>query len=409
MAGEYQNLAVFNFNHHDPELLESVYQARLNGYATTLTGMMPTLMDVKNGATQRRYPIFYIQTAQINLLLERMRSLARKISRLVNSLPALANTQYRNKLIIDEIYNTNKIENVNTDIAEIGTTLESVQMDTSRGRFYSTVTMYMKMTEGYKPQIDRLQDIRDLYDDVIANEIDDDLLPDGELFRSKFVRIGTDTKTYHVPPTSESEINNQLEQWMAFINGHDIDYVPKALIAHFMFENTHPFYDGNGRIGRFMLSSYLAAKLDTLTGLTVSTGISENQAKYYKAFQTAGDGRNRADLTLFVRDMLEIIIDGQLRALEFLTEASEQFDQLLEQANRIAGEDEVAFAVMSALIQSKLFVEEQRFGIKDAELIELVGNQFNNHSRVKQTLQRLEDDGVITLVSRRPKQHIINL
>jgi Fic family protein len=409
MANEYQSLIVFNFNHHDPEALETEYQARLNGYATTLTGMVPTLMDPKSESTQRRYPIFYVQTVQINQLLERMRSLARRISGMVDLLPDLAKMQYRNKLIIDEIYNTNKIENIHTDIDEIGTTLESVQLDTAKGRFYSTVNMYMKMTDGYKPHVEHLRDIRNVYDDVISKEIDSDLLPDGNLFRSRQVRIGTTTKTYHVPPTTEHEINDQLEQWITFINGHELDYVPKAIIAHFMFENTHPFYDGNGRIGRFLLSSYLAAKLDTLTGLTVSTGISENQAKYYKAFQTAGDSRNRADLTLFVRDMLQIIITGQQQALEFLADASEKFEDLLGLAEQVAKGDEIAYALMSGLIQSKLFVEEQKFGIKDAELIEMVGAQFNNHSRVKQTLQKLEDDGVVSLVARRPKQHVISL
>jgi Fic family protein len=408
MAETYQNLAVFNFNHHDPVALESEYQARLRGYATTVTRMTPILMDTKNEKTQQQYPIFYIQTAEINLLLEEMRSLARRISRLAGDLPNLAKTQYRNKLIIREIYNTNKIEDVHTDIDEIGTTLESVELETAQGRFYSSINMYMKMSDGYKPRIDRLSDIRQVYDDVIAKEIDNDLLPDGELFRSKQVRIGTNSQTYHVPPTSEFSINNQLEQWIAFINGHDMDYVPKALIAHFMFENTHPFYDGNGRIGRFLISSYLAAKLDIWTGLTVSTGISENQAKYYKAFQSAGDVRNRADATLFVRDMLQIIIDGQLRTLEFLEDSSLRFEELRKQAMEIAGDDEIVFAVLNSLIQSKLFVEGDKFGIKDAELVEMLGNQFNNHSRVKQVLQTLEDEGVITLVARRPKQHLIS-
>ncbi|WP_411197372.1 Fic family protein [Schaalia turicensis] len=27
-----------------------------------------------------------------------------------------------------------------------------------------------------------------------------------------------------------------------------------ALIGHFMVEHTHPFYDGNGRFGRFLLA-----------------------------------------------------------------------------------------------------------------------------------------------------------
>ena len=107
---------------------------------------------------------------------------------------------------------------------------------------------------------------------------------------------------------------------ISFRNTLSVDPVFKAIITHFMFENTHPFNDGNGRFGRYLLASDLAQSLDELTGLSISTEISKNVRKYYKAFRETSRPSNRAEATLFVQDMLAIIIAAQLRQLAKVVE-----------------------------------------------------------------------------------------
>lgn len=60
------------------------------------------------------------------------------------------------------------------------------------------------------------------------------------------------------PPAKVSEL---LDNLLIFINS-DKEQFPliKALLAHLIFEKIHPFLDGNGRVGRVLISAVLAAK-----------------------------------------------------------------------------------------------------------------------------------------------------
>ena len=49
------------------------------------------------------------------------------------------------------------------------------------------------------------------------------------------------------------------------------------------------FYDGNGRLGRFILSCGIAENLETLLAYRISGTIKENIGKYYRAFDICND------------------------------------------------------------------------------------------------------------------------
>ncbi|HCZ0540577.1 TPA: Fic family protein, partial [Staphylococcus aureus] len=80
----------------------------------------------------------------------------------------------------------------------------------------------------------------------------------------------------------------------------------------------HPFYDGNGRVGRFIIAKLLSDYYDNYTALTFSYVINRNKSKYYKAFMTASNHLNCGDLTEFIDTMLELLIAGQERILDEL-------------------------------------------------------------------------------------------
>ncbi|WP_067565363.1 Fic family protein [Nocardia acidivorans] len=60
----------------------------------------------------------------------------------------------------------------------------------------------------------------------------------------------------HVPPPPDSvpELMNDL---LVFVNRDDLPILAQAAIAHAQFESIHPFTDGNGRIGRALISAVL--------------------------------------------------------------------------------------------------------------------------------------------------------
>ena len=72
-------------------------------------------------------------------------------------------------------------------------------------------------------------------------------------FRDKQVHIGSDRRYIPPPPTMLAKC---LEDFESFLHNHGGRYTPLVLayLVHYQFEAIHPFLDGNGRIGRVLLS-----------------------------------------------------------------------------------------------------------------------------------------------------------
>jgi Fic family protein len=75
----------------------------------------------------------------------------------------------------------------------------------------------------------------------------------GAIFNSAGVAI------YLSPPPSK--IKPSLNVLLNFINGETEKFsLLKAMISHLVFEKIHPFIDGNGRVGRLLISAILKSK-----------------------------------------------------------------------------------------------------------------------------------------------------
>ncbi len=63
----------------------------------------------------------------------------------------------------------------------------------------------------------------------------------------------------NMTPPAPSEVERLMGEWVAWVHGegHSYEPVTRAAIAHHGFEAVHPFEDGNGRVGRLLLSLML--------------------------------------------------------------------------------------------------------------------------------------------------------
>jgi Fic family protein len=71
-------------------------------------------------------------------------------------------------------------------------------------------------------------------------------------FRRTQVHIGSDRRFIPPPPTKVKDCLNDLELYIHTEN--NIDPLIAAFMVHYQFETIHPFMDGNGRVGRLLLS-----------------------------------------------------------------------------------------------------------------------------------------------------------
>ena len=67
------------------------------------------------------------------------------------------------------------------------------------------------------------------------------------------------------------------------MNDDSIPYLIKIAITHYYFEYIHAFYDGNGRMGRYIASSMLY-NLDPLIAMKLSSVIKNNYKRYLDSF-----------------------------------------------------------------------------------------------------------------------------
>ncbi len=87
----------------------------------------------------------------------------------------------------------------------------------------------------------------------------------------------------YIPPV-HAEVNELMSDLENFLHNDQLD-VPvliRAGIAHYQFETIHPFLDGNGRIGRLLITLYLVSSgLLTKPSLYLSNYFEKHRQLYY--------------------------------------------------------------------------------------------------------------------------------
>lgn len=97
----------------------------------------------------------------------------------------------------------------------------------------------------------------------------------------------------YTPPQTLDEITRLMTNLESFINDDslsDLDPLIKMAIIHHQFESIHPFYDGNGRIGRIIIILYMVlSELLDLPILYLSRYITHHKGEYYSLIQNIRD------------------------------------------------------------------------------------------------------------------------
>lgn len=419
----YQPLEIVKYQHdYDPNFsLDAEYQQRLANVSSVVTSLHPLLNSKKSDEQTKQYPIFFVYTPNMVNLFNLFLLNSQKIKEASRKLPPVALDQFLNSLLLGEITYTNSIEGIKTDAAEISTIIRSIEAHPKgqEKRLWSTIRMYQEVQKGNLLKIESLQDFRNIYDELLKGEIPVDKQPNGQLFRDTLadgiLSVGSATKTVHVPPISELAISEALSSLIAFMNKDDLPAIYKALVTHFFFENTHPFLDGNGRMGRYLLSTYLSSKYDRFTGFSVATAIHAQVFSYYRIFKEADKEENRAELTFFIEEMLQILTNQQDKVLEALINAKNELDHVKKVANikakRLAENgysEKAVYGIIFYLAESKLFTSDNpALGIQDRDIIKLVSDEGPSQRKIKKELDSLEEVGLIKKIASRPKQHIL--
>lgn len=105
----------------------------------------------------------------------------------------------------------------------------------------------------------------------------------------------------HVPPAPE-RVEPLMRDLLVYLNRDDIPVLVQASIAHAQFESIHPFTDGNGRIGRALVSASLRRRGVTRNAvIPLASGILARREEYFGALGAYRAGDPRPLAGLFIR------------------------------------------------------------------------------------------------------------
>lgn len=329
----YKDASSERFRHH-----EEHYRQRLEAESTFRTGIM-----LEHGE------LFCAVPRELSAMTERVLRRERKVSSLWRALPTAALGAYLRSLILDEVVSSNDIEGVHSTRRQIEKALEEAERDTAalagaaekpHAPFKEFARLYLGLTDRDNPPTlpHTLQDIRDIYDAVTRGAIDKrDRIEDG-LFRSGPVVIEHRGQVVHRGISPESAIRSMLEQMIFLLNSEDMPELYSSLLAHFLFEYVHPFYDGNGRTGRYLLALSLSRPLSQATVLSLSRTIAENKRVYYEAFDITEKRANRSEATHFVLAMLDLIGRAQEELIADLEDKRRSLGSLGEHVGQLGND-----------------------------------------------------------------------
>jgi len=128
-------------------------------------------------------------------------------------------------------------------------------------------------------------------------------------FRTSQNWIGATLKDAVFIPPHHSEIQELMSDLEKFINDneHPIPHLIKIAIAHYQFETIHPFLDGNGRLGRLLITLYLVSNnVLRKPSLYLSDFFEKNKTYYYDNLMTARVNSNLIQwITFFLVGVIE--------------------------------------------------------------------------------------------------------
>lgn len=156
------------------------------------------------------------------------------------------------------------------------------------------------------------------------------------------------TARYIPPPPEDMEIAiSDLEKYINAEDGQD-DLIRAALI-HYQFETIHPFLDGNGRLGRLLITLYLMErKLLTSPVLYISYFLKRNRVEYYDRISEVRRSGNYEQWVRFFLQAVEECARDAIETIDKLTALHEKDKAAVSAMGRASKNALLVFAYLEA-------------------------------------------------------------
>jgi Fic family protein len=189
----------------------------------------------------------------------------------------------------------------------------------------------------------------------------------------------TPTTASFVPPPPD-EVEKCLAQWEKFVHESDLPPLVTIALAHYQFEAIHPFLDGNGRVGRLLITLFLVERQILPTPLLYLSAFFEAARRGYY------DGLRGVSERGAWNDWLEYFLLGVARMSEdALSRAARMNAKVADWQKKVAGDSTNAPSRVVELLAANPFIT-----VKGAA--DKLGFAFTTGQRA---IERLERVGIV--------------
>ena len=122
-------------------------------------------------------------------------------------------------------------------------------------------------------------------------------------------------KTARYIPPNVLDMQEAMSDLEKYINSDDsLDHLIQVALIHYQFETIHPFLDGNGRIGRLLITLFLIdKKVISCPALYISYFLKMNRIEYYDRMSQV---RKTGDYEQWVLFFLQALADSSSDAID---------------------------------------------------------------------------------------------
>lgn len=202
--------------------------------------------------------------------------------------------------------------------------------------------------------------------------------------------VGSSLQSAHYVPPNVSDMQQALANLERYIHEEEgTDPLIKIALIHYQFESIHPFLDGNGRVGRLLITLLLKQyNLLSHNTLYLSYFLKKNRSEYYDRLTWV---RTKDDYEGWIRFFVTGVMETAMHALQTIDSLLKLRAKNLELIDKISAKPRKTALLLFTYLEGHPIIDMQTASKN-------IGKAFNTVSNIVTTfvklgiLQKIEGD-----------------